>query len=174
MPGMETEHPGAARADRTLVIIGAGVVALVVVAALVVILVGGRDATLFAPDSPEGVVQAYVTAFEEGDHAVAHASFSSAVRDEMPIDEYERAVRGQGGGSSIEDPSRRVLFDRTTQDGDRATVHLTVEEFYRGGGAFGGGDTYRFPREVTLVREAGAWRIDQALIWLDPAPFMEF
>lgn len=174
MSEMRSEHAPSAQADRPLVFIGAAIVALVVVSALVVILIGGREASSFRADSPEGVVQAYLTAFEDGDYETAHATFSAAVRDEMPIDEYERAVREYGAGYPIDGSSRRVLFDRTTDDGERAAVHLTVEEFYGGGGPFGGGDTYRSPREVSLVREDGAWRIDQALVWLDPVPFMDF
>jgi hypothetical protein len=168
---MNTEASPAARTqDRSLLLIGLGVVALVALTIVVVLLAGGRQAVAYPVNSPEGAVQRYLAAFDEGDYETAYTFFSEEVRGEMDLDEYERAVRSYGsfdGG-----PSRRVLFDRTSGDGDRMRVHLTVEEFY-GGGGLGGGDTYRSSREVLMVRENGAWRIDEPLVWLDPAPFPE-
>jgi hypothetical protein len=67
------------------------------------------------------------------------------------------------------DGSRRILFDRTDIDGDRGRVHLTVEEYF-GGGPFGGGETYRSPREIRMVREDGSWRIDEPLAGVEPVP----
>ena len=60
-----------------------------------------------------------------------------------------------------------MLFERTTGGGDAVTVSLTVEEF-SGDGL--NGSTYRSSRDIRLVRENGAWRIDEPLVWLDPAP----
>ena len=74
-------------------------------------------------------------------------------------------------GASGTEPDRTVLFDSSTGTGDRVQLHLIVEEFYGDGLS---GDTYRSPRDVRLVREDGEWRIDQALIWLDPAPIEPF
>ena len=155
-------------ADRSLLLIGAGILALVVVAAVVVLLLGSREPTTFPADSPEGVVQRHLAAFEDGDFETSHASFSSDVRASMDLETYERTAREYGGYQG--DTSRRILFDRTDLDGDVARVHLTVEEYY-GGGPFGGGETYRSEREIRLVREGGSWKIDDLLIGLEPAPF---
>jgi hypothetical protein len=148
-------------------LIALGVVALVAVTVTVVVLAGGREAAEYPPDSPEGALQRYLAAFDEADYETAYTFFSDEVRGEMDLDQYESTVRSYGTFSG--QPSRRVLFDRTSGEGDRIRVHLTVEEFY-GGGGLGGGDTYRSPREVLMVREDGAWRIDEPLVWLDPAP----
>lgn len=161
----QTAAPGPQ--DRSLLLIGLGVVALVALTVIVVLLAGGRDSTEYPADSPEGALQRYLIAFDDGDYETAHSFFSSEVRGEMDLEQYESIVRSYGtfdGG-----PSRRVLFDRTDGDDDRIRVHLTVEEFY-GGGWLGGGDTYRSPREIVMVREDGAWLIDEPLVWLDPAP----
>jgi hypothetical protein len=155
-------------ADRTLVFIGGGILALVVVAAAVVLLLGSREPTTFPADSPEGVVQRHLAAFEDGDFENAHSFFSSDVQAEMDLQTYERTAREYGGYQG--DTSRRILFDRTDLDGDVARVHLTVEEYY-GGGPFGGGETYRSEREIRLIREGGSWKIDDPLIGLEPAPF---
>ena len=155
-------------ADRTLVYVAAGIVALLAITAGAVLLLGNREPTSLPADSPEGAVQRHLAAFEDGDFEAAHAHFSSEVREEMDLDAYEQLTRDYGGFPT--DTSRRVLFDRTETDGDRSRVHLTVEEYY-GGGPFGGGETYRSPREIRLVREDGEWRIDEPIVGIEPAPF---
>jgi len=160
--------PPAATSDRSLVFIGVGVATLVLAAAAAVLLLGTREATDFDIDTPEGVVQRHLAAYEDGDYDAAWALFSSDVQSTMPLEEYRRAARDFGSYSDL--GSRRILFDATEIDGDRARVRLTVEEYYEGG-PFGGGDTFRSSREITLVREAGDWRIDDPLIGLEPGPF---
>ena len=154
--------------DRTLAVVAVGIVALVAITAAVVLLLGSREPAILPADAPEGVVQRHLAAFEDGDFETAHAFFSSEVRAEMDVEAYEQLTRDYGMFPT--DTSRRVLFDRTETDGERATVHLTVEEYY-GGGPFGGGDTYRSPREIRLVREEGQWRIDEPIVGFEPAPF---
>jgi len=166
---LTTEPAPDPRADRSLLLIGAGLAGVVVVAALVVVLLGSRDAAALPAGSPEGVVQRYLAAFEDGDYRTAHGYFSERIRDEVDEATYERAVREYGYAVET---SRRVLFDSTELNGDRASVQLTVEEYYSGG-PFGAGDTYRSSRVIALVREAGAWRIDDSLMGLDPGPFPE-
>ena len=159
--------------DRTLLAIGLGLLGLVVVASLLVVVLGSSEPAQFPDDSPEGTVQRHLDAFAEDELEEAYALFSSDVQQGMSPEQYEQAVRDYGTYAS--GITRRVLFDRSDVDGEEATVHLTVEEFY-GGGPFGGGDTYRSPREIHLVREDGAWRIDEPLVGLEPAPvpFDEF
>lgn len=156
--------------DRSLLAIGGGVAVLVAAAVIAVVLLGSREGPTFSADTPEGVVQRHLAAVEEADYEGAWAYLSAAVRSDMPLDEYRRAARDYGyyGGQS-----RRVLFDRSEIDGDRARVWLTVEEYYDGG-PFGGGDTYRSTREIGLVREEGEWRIDDPLIGLEPMPDLQY
>jgi hypothetical protein len=58
----------------------------------------------------------------------------------------------------------------TNVDGDSARLIVTVEEFYEDGL---GGSTNRYDHEIHLVREGGAWRIDEPLVWLESAPYLE-
>jgi hypothetical protein len=30
---------------------------------------------------------------------------------------------------------------------------------------------YRSSRQISMLREDGEWKIDQALVWVDPGPF---
>lgn len=156
--------------DRSLLLIGGGVAAIVVVAVLAVVLLGSSEARPFDADTPEGVVQRHLAAVEDADYETAWSYLSTAVQADLPMDEYRRVARDYGTSWV---GSRRVLFDRSEVDGDRARVWLTVEEYYDGG-PFGGGDTYRSSREIALVREDGEWRIDDPVIGLEPMPFVDF
>lgn len=156
--------------DRSLLFIGLGIGVLVALAVIAVVVLGSRDATSFAADTPEGVVQRHLAAVEGEDYETAWGYLSAAVQSDLSLDEYRRAVRDYG---SYRIGSRRVLFDRSEVDGDRARVWLTVEEYYDGG-PFGGANTYRSTREIGLVREGGEWRIDDPLIGLEPMPGIEY
>ena len=150
--------------DRSLLFIGVAVVALAVLTAVVVMLAGDRQAADFAPGSPEDTLQRYLAAYEDGDLEAAHRYFSADVRERMDLEEYERAVDSWGVGS---EPERSVLFESSSGTGDRVELHLIVEQFAGDGLS---GETYRSPRDIRLVREDGEWRIDEPLVWLDPAP----
>jgi hypothetical protein len=162
---MNTKPPTAAgSANRTLLFIGLGVVGLVAITIAVVLLAGGREAAEFDADSPEAALQRYLAAYEDGDLEAAHAYFSADVRQRMDLDAYQQAVDSWGIGY---EPDRSVLFDSTSGTEDRVELHLIVEEFAGDGLS---GETYRSPREIRMVREGDEWRIDQPLVWLDPAP----
>jgi hypothetical protein len=83
----------------------------------------------------------------------------------MSLQDFERAATDYHLYAT---ESRGVLYDGVATDGDeRATLQLTVEVSY-GDVLFA--DRYSYPTEVRMVREDGVWRIDQALVHLDPAP----
>lgn len=163
-------EPASSAPDRSLLVIGVGIVALVVVAVIAVVALGSREAPSFSADTPEGVVQRYLAAVEDEDHETAWAYFSADVQADRSLEEYRRTARDYG---YYGEQSRRVLFDRSEVDGDRARVWLTVEEYYDGG-PFGGGETYRSERQIALVRQDGAWRIDDPLIGLEPMPGIDY
>jgi hypothetical protein len=163
---MERPEPQTSATPYRGLILVAAAIAVLLVVTIVVVVVGGRPAEPeLEPGSPEAAIHAYLAAFDDRDFASAHEHFSSEVRDGWPLEAYERAVDDFGEFDTA--PTRRVLFARTEMDGDVARVHLTVEEFYGDGLS---GDTFRSPRVVRMVREDGAWRIDEPLVWLDPGP----
>ena len=151
--------------NRTLLAIGAAVIGLVIITVAVVLVAGSRGPASYPAGSPEGVLQAYLTAVGDGDVAGAHAYFSAEVRERMDLDAFEAAIDDHARYAP--QSSRRVLFDRRSGEGDHVRLHLVVEEFYGDGLQ---GSTNRTPREIRLVREDGTWRIDEPLAWLDPAP----
>jgi hypothetical protein len=163
---MNTQEVAAGRsATRSLLLIGAGVVALTIVAIVIILVAGRQPAESYAADAPQGVLQRYLAAFEEGDIERAHRYFSADVRGEMDLDAYERAADSYEAYAS--DASHAVFFDGTSGDGDRVVVQLTIEEIY-GDGL--NSSSYRSAREIRMVRESGQWLIDEPLVWLDPAP----
>ncbi|HUG95803.1 MAG TPA: hypothetical protein VMK30_06635 [Pleomorphomonadaceae bacterium] len=150
---------------RGLIAIGVGIGVVAILAVVAVGLSAARDPDQFPADSPQAALQAYLQAFEDEDYEAAYASFSANVQDQMSLEDFVRAATDYHLYAT---ESRRVLYDGMETNGDeRATLRLTVEVSY-GGVLFA--DRYSYPAEVRMVREDGAWRIDQALVHLDPAP----
>lgn len=152
--------------DRGLLLIGGGILALVVIAVVVVLVAGHRSDATFEPGSPEAAIQTYLSALDEDDLEAAYTAFSTNVQERWSLEDYRRTVDSYPPDFGRDTP-RRVLFDRVDETDGRARVHLTVEEFYGDGLS---GDTYRSSRQIRMVREADDWRIDDLLVWLDPAP----
>jgi hypothetical protein len=149
---------------RGLIAIGVGIGVVAILAVVAVGLSAARDPDQFPADSPQAALQAYLRAFDDEDCEAAYASFSADVRGQMSLEDFERAATDY----HLYATERRVLYDGVETDGDeRATLRLTVEVSY-GDVLFA--DRYSYPTEVPMVRDEGAWRIDQALVHLDPAP----
>lgn len=151
---------------RSLLAIGGGVVALVIITVAVVLLAGERGSEEFGEDTPEGSLQRYLAAFDDGDLDTAYSYFSSRVRAEMNREAYERTVVMYDPGLGTE-RTRRALFDGRQGEGDSLRLQVTVEEVY-GDGL--NASSNRYEREVRMVRDAGGWRIDEPLVWLEPSP----
>ncbi|MGH2483830.1 MAG: hypothetical protein ACRDE9_05190 [Candidatus Limnocylindria bacterium] len=153
---------------RGLVAIGVGIGVVAILAVVAVGISAARDPDQFPADSPQAALQAYLQAFEDEDYEAAYASFSADVQRQMSLEDFQRSAIDYHLYAT---ESRRVLYDGIDQvetDGDeRATLRLTVEVSY-GDVLFA--DRYAYPTEVRMVREDGAWRIDQALVHLDPVP----
>ncbi|MEO5918664.1 MAG: hypothetical protein ABIQ17_03790 [Candidatus Limnocylindrales bacterium] len=152
---------------RSLLIIGLSLVAIAVLATVVVILGGNRPPAVYPASSPEAAVQDYLQAWADGDDEAAWAVFSAGVQADLTLDDYRTMAsefrRYQEPPSG---PIRRVFIDRATITGEKATVDLTVEESWQGGPLER--NVYRSARRLSLVREDGAWKIDEQLVWLDP------
>jgi hypothetical protein len=153
---------------RGLVAIGVGIGAVAILAVVAVGLSAARDPDQFPADSPQAALQAYLQAFEDQDYEAAYAFFSADVQGQMSLEEFEQLATDYRLYAT---ESRRVLYDGIdqvqTDGGERARLRLTVEVSY-GDVLFA--DRYAYPTEVPMLREGEVWRIDQALVHLDPAP----
>lgn len=137
--------PAKPKSDRTLLVVLI-IVAVLVVAALVAVLARGA-APQYDADSPEGVVQRYVTAVMEGD-------FESA---------RQLHVSHHTGGCSpvpayVSSDTRVTLVRGADVAGDLATVTVSINDSY--GGPFGGDSAYEDRFE--LVSWEDSWLITYA------------
>jgi len=164
-PGVE----GLVGSDRSLLAIAGGIGAIVIAAIVLVVVAGGRPAASFPPGSPQAAMQDYLAAWEAEDYPAAYAFFSAEVKAGVPLEQYRRVAEDQRQYGYPADASRSVFIDRVSEKGDRADVHLTVEEFSSGGGL--GANVYRSTRVIRMVREDGSWNIDEPLIGLEPGYF---
>ena len=154
------------RSDRFLAGIIAGSVLLIALAVAAVFLAGRRPPRPPAdPSSPAGVVQAYVEAIRSGDLQRAHGYLSRAAQASLPLSTYrERFPRHVEPTSS----DQRILIEPIVIEADRAEVKVTISRFSARSDPF---SARTFHRDVTvrLVREDGAWRVDQPA---EPYPFL--
>jgi hypothetical protein len=155
--------------NRSVLYIGAGILALAILGAAVVLLAEGRQPTSFAPGTPEAAMQGYLAAWQEDDYEAAYAFFSDEIKAETSLEAYESQVRGFGdpylGGSDT-----AVYIDKAEGDSQRVTLFLTFEQYY-GGGL--GGESYRSQREIRMIHQADGWKIDEPLIGLEQIQFGE-
>lgn len=145
--------------NRSLAIVALLIVGFVLVATAIVLIAGATPVREYPADSPEGTIQRYIRALDERDLDGAYTLLSSAARNSFSKAQFseQQYVYGPYGDGS----GRLVRIDRTEVTGDRATVTLTIEQFW--GGGFGSDRTV-IHRTIRLVREAGGWRLDEALV----------
>lgn len=159
-------EPGVRRSARPYVI---AVVAVVVfaLAAFVAILVVSRPTTTYPAGSPETELQAYLAAYQADDLEAAYGHFSSDVRARMSLSQFE----GLAGGYRWQDEEgRRIVLAGSNQTAnERVTLDVTIEHMTTN--VFGA-SRWSQPLSVRMVKEQGTWRIDDALVGTEPAPYM--
>ncbi len=141
-------------------LIGVAIIALVVVALIVAVALPNRP-TDYAAGSPEAAFQDFYEAWETGDIEAAYSHLSSAVTAEMTLSEYRRM---DADWSWQRDQGRRLVLLNVDVTGERATLHVRVDDFYQGGLS---GQRNSYERSVRLVRERGSWLIDEPLLGIE-------
>lgn len=137
--------------DRTVLAIGGGILAIVIVAVVVVLAIGEPDVTEYPADTPEGTVQRYLRAVYDGDDVEARELVSARVDSEMGDNPPGRLYCRQSDG-------HQVRIDGVEAGDQRATVRLEIEDVSGSGLNF---DRYSSDRSVVLVFEDGGWKIDE-------------
>lgn len=152
-----SERPAPGR-DRFLLGIVAGSVVLILLG-IAAVFVGGRprEGQRFDPATPGGVVQAYLEAVRAGDRERAYGYLSRSARADWDRDQTRTRL------SPTSDSSRtgtRLVIDPRSESADAAEVKVTISRFSTSSEPFSSSTSHR---DVTfrLVREDGAWRIDQ-------------
>jgi hypothetical protein len=140
--------------DRFLIGIVAGAVVLIAVSVMVVLSQRQPSALpTHDPESPAGVVEAYIAAVRAGDDTGARGLLSVAARRTPSARDLPRTV-------ATNDQNVRIVIDSVSENETKATVQLTVSRFYTGRGPLFAPNTDRRRETVRLIREDGAWRID--------------
>lgn len=152
--------PARAPVPRAVLIVGAAIVALIILAVVVVLAVP-KGPTAYDPGSPEAAFQAFYQSYEAGDLEGAYGLFGSSVRVQLTLDEYRRL---DAEHAWQRDEDRRVVLLGTDLTGDRANLRLRIDQFSAGGL---GGNRYSHERTIRLVREHGAWLIDEPIVGIE-------
>lgn len=152
-----------AHVRRTVVILGASIIAFAVVA-LLVALISSRPPAGYPAGSPEEAFQGYIAEWESGDLDAAYTHFSDRVRALVTADRYRAMDRDYRW---TRDQDRRIVLVGTRTNGDRATLDLRID-WYAAGAPFGGGDTWSEDRSIMLVHVNGTWYVDELLAGIEP------
>jgi hypothetical protein len=155
----EPEQPSAPERgpDRFLLGIVAGTVVLVVVAMLAVFLFGrGRTVAPADPNSPAGVVQAYIEAVRSGDVERSRTYLTREARAQVEARDRQNAY------PQSRPDNLRIVVETVSSTDTTAEVNVTLSRFYARSDPFSSG-TSRYDLTVRLVREDGAWRMTQPI-----------
>ena len=155
-PAAEQPRPSGGQ-DRFLLAIVAGTI-LLVLASIVVVFVFGRARTAPPPDpnSPAGVVHAYVEAARAGDVERARSHLSRTARAEAESRDRQNAYRPS------RDDNIRIVVETVSMTETTAEVKVTISRFYARSDPFSS-STSHYDTTVRLIREDGAWRISQPI-----------
>jgi hypothetical protein len=145
---------------RSVLVVGAVLLGLIVVAIAIALAAPVRPA-VYAPGTPEAAFQEYYEAWEARDLDTAYGILSSDIRAELTAAEYRR-MDSEMSWARSED--RRVVLLGAAIIGERAILDLRIDQF--SSGPFGG-DRTSWERSVSLVREDGAWHIDEGLLGVE-------
>jgi hypothetical protein len=143
-------------ARSTWLVAVAAAVALVAVGAAAVLLVGDRSESEYPADSPESAFQAFVQSWEEGAVDEAWAALGSEAHERHTYERFHSANQRQP------DDAYRIWIDDVLAADDKAVLHVTVESLVDDG--LLGPDRERVSRNVTMVREDGAWKVQSPTI----------
>jgi len=140
-------------------LIGGGLfIAVLVVASVVVAIVSSEDA--LSADTPEGRVQLFLSALDDGDLELAYESLSEEIQEGCPLSK----VFGQVPDIESRLGGGRVTLEGTTTVGDTAFVDVRVtriESEHPSGPAdvLLGPSIFSHVQRYALRRELGDWRL---------------
>lgn len=147
--------------DKLLVAILGGIGALIIVGLAALFLLGGRSETVLPEDTPEGVVQRFVSALDKRDAETAYKYLSEGSKARWSYAEFQSAVIAgpqRFPPRSLGETSSRTILSKSTVRGDTAEVIVTISTV-AGGGPFSYSE-YTREEAIVLKREGGQWKIE--------------
>ena len=141
-------------------LIGAAVfVAALAVAGIVVALVTTRD-DLLSADSPEGVLQRYLRALEDGEQREAYDYLTENAQQTCPFAEFVKQASYQGVRGS------QMTLENTERFDDHALVTANVTVFDPN--IPFGPEEHSYERTFELTLEGSAWKMTWPEGWCPP------
>ena len=158
-----TATPAGESAGFPKSVLAAGVVIVGLVVIALVVALPNRP-TEYPAGSPEAAFQDVYEAWQSNDIEAAYGHFSPAVTGDLSLSDYRRM---SSDWSWQRDQDRRLVLLGAELTGDRAVLHIRIDEFFEGGLGGLGGQRNSFERPVRLVRENGVWLIDEPLVGVE-------
>jgi hypothetical protein len=152
--------------SRAVTYVAAGVLAVLVVGALVVILAGNRRPVDYPDGTPQAAMQDYLAAWTARDFDTAYGYFSDEIRSGTSLADYRTGADAYGRGFTGE--SQAVYIEGVEGSGDQVSLHLNVERYSSGGN--GNNSSYTTQTSVRMVRQPDGWKLDELLAGVDPIP----
>jgi hypothetical protein len=121
-----------------------------------VLLTKGNEVTLLPEDKPQGTVQRYLIAIQDKDYPQAYSYLSFDTSGQITTyDDWLRSVTVMP--ETYSQPAWKATLGKTTQNGDNATVEVTIDTFRTGGLL---GDS-QFSQYITfqLTKSGNSWFI---------------
>lgn len=119
---------------RWLIIFAIVISILVITIVTLVLLTEGNEVALLPEDTPQGIVQRYLIAIQERNYQEAYSYISFDPLQK--IETYDDWLRMVTGAQTSNQPEWKATLDKTTQNGDNATVEVAIDTI-RPGGLFG-------------------------------------
>ena len=139
--------------SRLLLIFGAIIGILVIVALVLVLMMDNTgDEPLLPEDTPEGTVQRYLLALEDGDYLKAYSYLSPPPSERLHYEEWRDPFI-----ESEEGPALKVVLEKSTLMGNEASVDVVVDVF-RPSGPFGN-PVHTHHINFFLEKEGTSWMI---------------
>jgi len=144
--------------DRFLIGIVAGLIVLLIAAAISVIFLR-QPAQELPVDTPGGTVQRFYAALQKGDYAGAYNYLSDSMANKPNLVEFINYNTSYYPNGYHNSSQQRIRIDNITVNGDDATVPVAVTTYYDSGGPFGSSGDYTSTEVFSLHRDNGTWRI---------------
>lgn len=151
-------QPTQRQPDRFLIGIVAGLIVLLVVAAISVLLLR-QPAQDLPADSPGGTVQRFYRALQNKDYTGAYKYLSDSMEKKPTLAEFTNFNTSYYSGDGDYNSQQRIRTEKITITGDDATVPVDFTTYYNSGSPFGGAGDYTSTEVFSLHRENGTWLI---------------
>ena len=139
--------------SKWLVIFAGIIGALALIAVVLVLSTQGKNVTLLAADTPQGIVQRYLVALEDQDYQQAYTYLSPNMPGTVSYNDWLTQNQNRPAGQT----GWRATLGKTVQNGSYGTVDVMIETSYPGGVM--SSSQYNMPITFDLTETGNSWLI---------------